>query len=241
MTEQDTRQLGIEFERRVQQMMPQKEFLDKLDTETIYSFLNQYQDKLVHELFNVVGNLQEDQQIPARVDILLKPLLKSESLVQVVQGRDSLWKLPNDKSPMAQYIYSTSTVSSYYQKGKDTYTLNPNQTIQNKFVTDADLTKYTPAPNDSLRIMRTPVISFSGIDNRDSLFTIIHDMYTTITGVQLTYYKNPQYFTILGEAKECELPIDLFDDLVSGAVALYMQYVVGQNKQDKKEDKENQS
>ena len=61
MTEQDTRQLGIEFERRVQQMIPQKEFLDKLDTETIYSFLNQYQDKLVHELFNVVGNLQEDQ------------------------------------------------------------------------------------------------------------------------------------------------------------------------------------
>lgn len=92
---------------------------------------------------------------------------------------------------MAQYIYSTSTVSSYYQKGKDTYTLNPNQTVQNKFVTDADLTKYAPAPNDSLRIMRTPVISFSGINNDDSLFTIIHDRYTTITGVQLTYYKNP--------------------------------------------------
>lgn len=41
MTLQETRQLGIEFERRVQTMIPEKE-LDKLDTETIYSFLNQY-------------------------------------------------------------------------------------------------------------------------------------------------------------------------------------------------------
>ena len=40
MTLAQTRQLGIEFERRVQTMMPEREFLDKLDTQTIYSFLN---------------------------------------------------------------------------------------------------------------------------------------------------------------------------------------------------------
>ena len=40
MNTEQTRQLGIEFERRIQTMLPQREFLDKLDTETIYSFLN---------------------------------------------------------------------------------------------------------------------------------------------------------------------------------------------------------
>ena len=40
MTQDETRQLGIEFERRVQTMIPEKEYLDKLDSETIYSFLN---------------------------------------------------------------------------------------------------------------------------------------------------------------------------------------------------------
>ena len=50
MTLLETRQLGIEFERRVQTMIPQKEILEKLDSETIYSFLNQYQDKLIHDL-----------------------------------------------------------------------------------------------------------------------------------------------------------------------------------------------
>jgi len=42
MTLEETRQLGIEFERRIQTMIPEREFLNKLDTETIYSFLNQY-------------------------------------------------------------------------------------------------------------------------------------------------------------------------------------------------------
>jgi hypothetical protein len=42
MTLEETRQLGIEFERRVQTMIPEKELADKLDSDTIFSFLNQY-------------------------------------------------------------------------------------------------------------------------------------------------------------------------------------------------------
>ena len=51
MTIEQTRQLGIEFERRVQTMIPETEFADKLDTDTIYSYLNQFQDKFMHELY----------------------------------------------------------------------------------------------------------------------------------------------------------------------------------------------
>lgn len=40
MTLEQTRQLGIEFERRVQTMIPETEFVAKLDTDTIYSYLN---------------------------------------------------------------------------------------------------------------------------------------------------------------------------------------------------------
>lgn len=42
MTLEETRQLGIEFERRLQIIDPQYEIVNKLDTETIYSFLNEY-------------------------------------------------------------------------------------------------------------------------------------------------------------------------------------------------------
>ena len=57
MTLAETRQLGIEFERRVQTMVPEKEFIDKLDTDTIYSFLNQYQDKYIHEIYRNLDSI----------------------------------------------------------------------------------------------------------------------------------------------------------------------------------------
>ena len=57
MTPEQTRQLGIEFERRVQTMIPETEFAAKLDTETIYSYLNQYQDKLIHDLYRTIDQI----------------------------------------------------------------------------------------------------------------------------------------------------------------------------------------
>lgn len=71
MNETQTRQLGIEFERRVQTMIPEKEFLDKLDTETIYSFLNQYQDKYVHEIYRNLDNIPSGSKLSAHTESVL--------------------------------------------------------------------------------------------------------------------------------------------------------------------------
>ena len=57
MTIQETRNLGIEFERRVQTMIPETEIVTKLDTETIYSYLNQYQDKFVCDLYKAIDQV----------------------------------------------------------------------------------------------------------------------------------------------------------------------------------------
>lgn len=239
MNTDDTRQLGIEFERRVQQMLPQKEFLDKMDTETIYSFLNQYQDKLIHELFKTVDSLQPETKSP-RIDALLNNLLVVTDLALISQGNDSMWKLvcsgESALPKMAVYVSSISEVNSYFMKGKNHATSSVR--VQNKYVPVSEFSKYEIAPNDTLRIMRTPVITFSYIDDhKDEVFSIIHDKYTTIGSVELTYYRNPKYFD-WKKGNECELPIDMFDELVSGAVALYIQYIAGQqNQQEKKEDK----
>lgn len=59
MTIEQTRQLGIEFERRVQTMIPETKFIDKLDTDTIYSFLNQFQRKYISTIYRSLDGVQE--------------------------------------------------------------------------------------------------------------------------------------------------------------------------------------
>lgn len=71
MTLTETRQLGIEFERRIQTIIPEKELLDKLDTETIYSFLNQYQDKYIHEIYRNLDKLESGSKISSHIESIL--------------------------------------------------------------------------------------------------------------------------------------------------------------------------
>ena len=55
---------------------------------------------------------------------------------------------------------------------------------------------------------------------------LIYDQYTEPKGIEITYYKQPNKFSLF-TGSPCQLPIDSFEELVSGAVDLYVQYVAG--------------
>lgn len=80
-------------------------------------------------------------------------------------------------------------------------------------------------PHDTLRILRYPAATLGNIDDKKVL-TVIYDQYTTPAGIKLLYYKQPAHFSLMTSTK-CELPLDAFEELVSGAVDLYVQYVAG--------------
>ena len=93
-----------------------------------------------------------------------------------------------------------------------------------------------------MRIIRQPI---AYIDTNNTL-RVMYDRYTIPEQCQISYYKIPRYMNLF-ENQSCELPIEAFDNLVSGAVDLYVSYVAGeearkrqmqeqQNKQNKKED-----
>ena len=286
MTLAETRQLGIEFERRVQTMVPEKEFIDKLDTDTIYSFLNQYQDKYIHEIYRNLDNIPAGSKASSHVESVLQNMLKSATIAVTDEGvenntvitdpngleivdtaRSITYPLPKD---FYLYIRSVSNVSStfsfkativnnedyiqvatlptgsdidesktYIHEGKKKKYINdawveqgnykPSaiRVIPNMLSSQSDVWKLIETPHDSLRILRYPAAVLNKYtESGKPTLSVIYDRYTVVNGIKIVYYKEPKHFDLM-TSTACELPIDAFDDLVSGAVDLYVQYAAG--------------
>ena len=249
MSIDETRQLGIEFERRVQTMIPERE-LDKLDTETIYSFLNQYQDKYIHEIYRGLDQIPSGTKLSAHVEAVLQAMLRDVEVsadpednecidtVSAIEdqngitisdtGRSIIYKLPET---FYMYVRSVSKVSTTFsfKSGEN----NPNAPIRvlpNELVSQSDVWKLIETPHNTLRILRHPAAVLSqkqtfGSNDYPTL-TVVYDQYTTPLGIKVLYYAEPKHFDLM-TSTPCELPMDVFEDIVSGAVDLYVQYVAG--------------
>ena len=242
MTLTETRQLGIEFERRVQTMIPEKEFLDKLDTDTIYSYLNQYQDKYIHEIYRNLDSIPAGSKASAHIESILQNMLTSVELpvseaqdntqgvtdpngITIVDtARSVTFELPSD---FYLYLRSVSKVSSTFSfKSTSSTTSSAIRVIPNMLSSQNDVWKLIETPHDSLRILRYPAAVLNTYKNNKPTLSVIYDRYTTVEGIKVLYYKQPQHFDLM-TSTPCELPMDAFDDLVSGAVDLYVQYAAG--------------
>lgn len=243
MSIEETRQLGIEFERRIQTMIPEKEF-DKLDTETIYSFLNQYQDKYVHDIYRSLDQIPSGTKLSAHVEAVLQAMLRDEEMLitdnGVVQNISSI-EDPNGVSisdvgrsviyPLSKqfymYVRSVSKVSNTFSFKSNPDANNSSiRVVPNELVSQNDVWKLIETPHNSLRILRHPAAVLSKYSSDKPTLTVIYDQYTTPLGVKVLYYAEPAHFDLM-TSTPCELPMDVFDDLVSGAVDLYVQYVAG--------------
>jgi len=89
-----------------------------------------------------------------------------------------------------------------------------------------DVWKLIETPHDSLRILRYPAAVLNTYKSGNPTLSVIYDRYTKVSGIKVLYYKQPKHFNIM-DSIPCELPLDAFDDLVTGAVDLYVQYVAG--------------
>ena len=236
MTLEQTRQLGIEFERRVQTMIPETEFAAKLDTETIYSYLNQYQDKLIHDLYRTVDQIPVSNN-ETYLETLLNSMMKTAVLTPSATRPICRCELPSN---FGLYIKSYSNVESSYRFKTE----HSGGTVPNELISVKDVNKVISRPQDSMRILRSPIVWLADENGLGALY----DAYTEPQSITLEYYRVPQYMDLM-TSTPCELPMEMFEQMVSGAVDLYVQYVAGaearkrqmaeqQRQQNKKEDEE---
>ena len=222
MTLEQTRQLGIEFERRVQTMIPETEFVAKLDTDTIYSYLNQYQDKYMHDLYKSLGAIAQQPRASEYIESILQTMLSyyAISLTKLAgTQKEYIASLPND---FGMYLNSTTSVDRTYSMKNVTQNEGPSGIVPNMFISQTTAYQFTQQPQDNMRIMRNPVV-YLGTANQIHL---ICDAYTEPKILGLHYYRIPRYMDLM-KSQPCELPMEAFEELVSGAVDLYVQYVAG--------------
>lgn len=250
MTLSETRKLGIEFERRVQTMIPEKEYLDKLDTETIYAYLNSYQDKYIHDIYRNLDQIKSGSKMSAHVESVLQEMLRTET-VDIKNAKDYTGDITDDNGIVIvengrsvtypldpsfyMYVRSVSNVTSTYSFKSNETQENDQRSIRilpNELVSQSDVWRLLETPHNTLRILRYPAATigayeeFEGIEGKVPTLNVIYDQYTTPIGIKIVYYAQPKRFNTM-TSTACELPMDAFDDLVTGAVDLYVQYVAG--------------
>lgn len=125
------------------------------------------------------------------------------------------------------YLRSVSKVSTTFSfKSTSSATSSAIRVIPNMLSSQNDVWKLIETPHDSLRILRYPAAVLNTYKSGNPTLSVIYDRYTTPEGIKVLYYKQPQHFDLM-TSTACELPMDAFDDLVSGAVDLYVQYAAG--------------
>lgn len=222
MTLDQTRQLAIEFERRINALDQSTESINKLDTDTIYAYLNQYQTQYIQSAYISQDQATSGSRPSRKLSDIAKTLVTHKILTTRMTdyiGADEAsdcFKLPDD---YYMYIRSNSAVRGTYKAVKDLYT------VGNVFIKQDDVKNVLQSYYNYRGIIRNPMVVLTSQTAEDdgTYLQVIHDIYTNIAYVELIYYRCPNRFNII-DGTACELPFECFDDLVDGAVRLYISY-----------------
>ena len=243
MTIEQTYQLGVEFERRLIEIDPAFETTSKLDTETIYKFLNQYAQQYVQDLILQLERVKDNPTVSATIADNLKSLIKT-ALCNYIDSDNKNFGEPNSNIVVLpedyyMYIRSTSECRRTYKdpKGSGAPIPSPNdiKILSNKVVREDQVNDILETCVNNGGILRNPIVVLNPItyynvndssvinQYKDRSVHLITDKYTEVKKIWLWYYALPGEFSILeNPEKPCELPYSCFWDLVKGAVDLYM-------------------
>lgn len=224
MTKEETRKLGIEFERRLIEVYPQFASEQKLSTDAIYSFLSEFQTQYVKILYSTEDDFQRGTRRAKRISDVSRSLIRRVNIK--TSNDDGVYNLPDN---YAMYVRSESIVTKNYKSDK---VLENGAITPNILVKQEDVDNVINAYYNYKGIIKNPLVVFENTSYTSNQFKIISDTYTQIESVDLTYYCQPNAFNVLkfddndqsagAVHSYCSLPYSCFEELVSGAVDMYL-------------------
>ena len=224
MTKEETRKLGIEFERRLIEVYPQFASEQKLSTDAIYSFLSEFQTQYVKILYSTEDDFQRGTRRAKRISDVSRSLIRRVNIK--TSNDDGVYNLPDN---YAMYVRSESIVTKNYKSDR---VLENGVITPNILVKQEDVDNVINAYYNYKGIIKNPLVVFENTSYTSNQFKIISDTYTQIESVDLTYYCQPNAFNVLkfddndqsagAVHSYCSLPYSCFEELVSGAVDMYL-------------------
>lgn len=224
MTREETRKLGIEFERRLIEVYPQFASEQKLSTDAIYSFLSEFQTQYVKILYSTEDDFQRGTRRAKRISDVSRSLIRRVNIK--TSNDDGIYNLPDN---YAMYVRSESIVTKNYKSDK---VLENGVITPNILVKQEDVDNVINAYYNYNGIIKNPLVVFENTSYTSNQFKVISDIYTQIESVDLTYYCQPNAFNVLkfddndqsagAVHSYCSLPYSCFEELVSGAVDMYL-------------------
>lgn len=226
MTKEETRKLGIEFERRLIEIYPQFATTEKLTTDTIFSFLSEFQSQYVRSLYVVEDELQRGTRKAKRIYDIIKPLIRHAKIKSNAIS-NSYFDLPDN---YAMYVRSDSFISKNYKSRK---ALNKPVVTPNIMIKQDDVDSVINAFYNQHAVLPNPLVVLESASHDSPYLRVITDSYTTIDYIDLTYCCQPNAFNVLKYDDEddsvgavhsfCQLPYSCFNEFVSGAVDMYIE------------------
>lgn len=224
MTREETRKLGIEFERRLIEVYPQFASEQKLSTDAIYSFLSEFQTQYVKILYSTEDDFQRGTRRAKRISDVSRSLIRRVNIK--TSNDEGIYNLPDN---YAMYVRSESIVTKNYKSDR---VLENGVITPNILVKQEDVDNVINAYYNYKGIIKNPLVVFENTSYTSNQFKVISDIYTQIESVDLTYYCQPNAFNVLkfddndqsagAVHSYCSLPYSCFEELVSGAVDMYL-------------------
>jgi len=216
--------MQVEFERSIQLINPEYAVSKKIDSDTIFYFINAAIDRYIKQNYLSIDNTRGSFENLKKNTDAFKGLIITKDLGTVTTNISSnypdgkRYPLPiTDDSAFFLYLRSSSKVYGTYMDIKE-----ENATwVPNKFIIHDEveniLTSYFNKP-----ILRQPCVLLEASIDNISYLSVFTDSYTTVTGCECTYIRKPKKVTVQGTPQDCELSENVHQEIVELAVNIFI-------------------